>query len=279
MDPGNWASSLAGGAKFGYTLLSVALISNIMAIILQALCARLAIGSGRDLAQACRDAYPRWIVRSAVARRRDRHHRHRPRRGDRHRDRAQPHFRHSPRDRRAADRPRRVPDPLPAEAGLSLSRGAGHRTARRHHCLLCRADRTRRSAVGPVAARLRADHGGRAQPGDALYRHEHPRRHRHAAQSLSALGDRADARLGRHAAREARGAALRHLRFHIRADVRARHQRLDPDSCCGQLLQGRPPRYRRAVAGARRCCIPCSDRRWRRRCSASRSCVAASTRR
>jgi manganese transport protein len=60
MDPGNWATSLAGGAKFGYTLLVVALISNVMAIVLQALCARLAIGSGRDLAQACRDAYPPW---------------------------------------------------------------------------------------------------------------------------------------------------------------------------------------------------------------------------
>nr|WP_047577991.1 Nramp family divalent metal transporter [Methylobacterium sp. ZNC0032] len=61
MDPGNWATSLAGGAQFGYTLLFVALLSNIMAIILQALCARLAIGSGRDLAQACRDAYPRTV--------------------------------------------------------------------------------------------------------------------------------------------------------------------------------------------------------------------------
>ncbi|CEJ85555.1 putative manganese transport protein (MntH-like), Nramp family [Hyphomicrobium sp. GJ21] len=60
MDPGNWATSIAGGSKFGYTLLFVALLSNIMAIILQALCARLAIGSGRDLAQACRDGYPRW---------------------------------------------------------------------------------------------------------------------------------------------------------------------------------------------------------------------------
>src|SRR3954467_7800187 len=59
MDPGNWATSLAGGAKFGYALLVVALISNIMAIVLQHLCARLAIASGRDLAQACRDAYPR----------------------------------------------------------------------------------------------------------------------------------------------------------------------------------------------------------------------------
>ncbi len=61
MDPGNWATSLAGGAQFGYTLLVVALVSNIMAIVLQALCARLAIGTGRDLAQACRDAFPRWV--------------------------------------------------------------------------------------------------------------------------------------------------------------------------------------------------------------------------
>src|SRR3954469_20624617 len=61
MDPGNWATSLAGGAKFGYALLVVAPISNIMAIGLQHLCARLAIASGRDLAQACRDAYPRPV--------------------------------------------------------------------------------------------------------------------------------------------------------------------------------------------------------------------------
>jgi manganese transport protein len=60
MDPGNWATSLAGGSKFGYALLAVALVSNIMAILLQALCARLGIGAGRDLAQACRDAFPRW---------------------------------------------------------------------------------------------------------------------------------------------------------------------------------------------------------------------------
>jgi len=58
MDPGNWATSLAGGSAFGYTLLSVALISNIMAILLQALSLRLGIASGRDLAQACRDAFP-----------------------------------------------------------------------------------------------------------------------------------------------------------------------------------------------------------------------------
>jgi manganese transport protein len=63
MDPGNWATSLAGGSKFGYALLTVALLSNLMAILLQALCARLGIGAGRDLAQACRDAFPAWVSR------------------------------------------------------------------------------------------------------------------------------------------------------------------------------------------------------------------------
>ncbi len=62
MDPGNWATSIAGGAQFGYTLLVIALMSNIMAIILQSLCARLAIATGRDLAQACRDAYPKQVA-------------------------------------------------------------------------------------------------------------------------------------------------------------------------------------------------------------------------
>jgi len=61
MDPGNWATSLAAGSQFGYALLTVALLSNIMAIILQALCARLGVVTGRDLAQACRDSYPRWV--------------------------------------------------------------------------------------------------------------------------------------------------------------------------------------------------------------------------
>src|SRR6266542_4277279 len=61
MDPGNWATDLAGGSAFGYTLLSVILISNLMAILLQSLCAKLGIVTGRDLAQACRDHYSRPV--------------------------------------------------------------------------------------------------------------------------------------------------------------------------------------------------------------------------
>jgi manganese transport protein len=68
MDPGNWATDIGGGAKFGYTLLSVILLSNLMAMLLQALSAKLGIATGRDLAQACREQYSRrvsfvlWIV-------------------------------------------------------------------------------------------------------------------------------------------------------------------------------------------------------------------------
>jgi manganese transport protein len=68
MDPGNWATDIGGGAKFAYTLLSVIFISNLMAILLQALSAKLGIVTGRDLAQACREHYSSrtsfflWIV-------------------------------------------------------------------------------------------------------------------------------------------------------------------------------------------------------------------------
>jgi manganese transport protein len=68
MDPGNWATSIAGGSAFGYTLLSVALLSSLMAMLLQAVCARLGIATGRDLAQLCRErfhpalALPLWLL-------------------------------------------------------------------------------------------------------------------------------------------------------------------------------------------------------------------------
>jgi manganese transport protein len=62
MDPGNWATDLAGGAQFGYTLLAVIMISNLMAILLQHLCVKLGVVTGRDLAQACRDHYSKPTV-------------------------------------------------------------------------------------------------------------------------------------------------------------------------------------------------------------------------
>ncbi len=61
MDPGNWATDLEGGARFGYRLLWVLVASNLMAILLQTLSARLGIVSQRDLAQACRESYPKAV--------------------------------------------------------------------------------------------------------------------------------------------------------------------------------------------------------------------------
>lgn len=62
MDPGNWATDIAGGSLFGYSLLSVILLSNLMAILLQALAGKLGIVTGRDLAQACRDHYSKPVA-------------------------------------------------------------------------------------------------------------------------------------------------------------------------------------------------------------------------
>src|ERR1700730_4446778 len=68
MDPGNWATDIQGGSKFGYALLSVVVISSLMAMFLQPLSAKLGIATGRDLAQACRESYSRptaialWIL-------------------------------------------------------------------------------------------------------------------------------------------------------------------------------------------------------------------------
>src|SRR5204862_7955710 len=62
MDPGNWATDLAGGARFGYQLVWVLVISNLMAVLLQTLSARLGVVTGKDLAQACRDEYPTWVA-------------------------------------------------------------------------------------------------------------------------------------------------------------------------------------------------------------------------
>src|SRR3970282_1923609 len=68
MDPGNWATDLEGGARFGYQLIWVLLMSNLMAVLMQTLSARLGIVTGRDLAQACRENYPKpvgyalWIM-------------------------------------------------------------------------------------------------------------------------------------------------------------------------------------------------------------------------
>ena len=61
MDPGNWATDIAGGSQFGYRLLSVIFLSNLMAIVLQSLCVRLGVATGMDLAQMCRERFGKKV--------------------------------------------------------------------------------------------------------------------------------------------------------------------------------------------------------------------------
>ena len=198
MDPGNWATSLAGGSKFGYALLTIALLSNFMAILLQALCARLGIGAGRDLAQACRDAFPRavswplWVLAEiAIC---------------------------------ATDLAEVIGTAIglnllfgiPLEIGVLITaldvflilwlQNLGFRWIEAFIVTLlgviavCFAIQIAhgRSGLGRGDPRLRADHPDRHQSRHALSRARHPRRHGDAAQSLSAFRRGADAPLRRH---------------------------------------------------------------------------------
>ena len=240
MDPGNWATDLAGGARYGYTLLSVILISNLMAILLQALAVRLGIGSGRDLAQACRDSYSRpttlvlWVlceiaiaacdlaevIGAAIA--------------------LNLLFGLPAHLGRLPHRARRAGHAVPAEQGVPLRRGAGRRPDRRHRRVL---------RGGAVAVEARAGRGrGRVHP-DAREVLTDPNmlyiavgilgRDRDAPQPVSALVDRADPQVRGHLCQQARGDPLRVDRFVDRADVGALHQRRHPDRGGGGV-----PRHR-----------------------------------
>ena len=127
--------------------------SNLMAIILQSLCTRLGVGAGRDLAQACRDSFPRWVALPLVAVGGDRDHRDRSCRSDRHRDRAQSAVSHSARDRRHHHGARRLPDPGTAGLRLPLDRGLCGGDAGRDRGLFRGADRAGRSRLGRGAPR------------------------------------------------------------------------------------------------------------------------------
>ena len=120
MDPGNWATDIAGGSRFGYTLLFVIMASNLMAILLQSLSLKLGVATERDLAQLCHESLRAQGQLCALGRRRDRHRGLRPCRGHRLGHCAQPAFPHSAFLRRAHHRPRRAADPAVAALGIPL---------------------------------------------------------------------------------------------------------------------------------------------------------------
>ena len=170
MDPGNWATDLAGGAQFGYTLLVVVMISNFMAILLQHLCIKLGVATGRDLAQACRDHYSTptvwclWILcETAIA---------------------------------ACDLAEVVGSAIAlqllADERLPLHRGVGDHLDCDHRQLLCSRADFLEAESRRRHARVRAGDAHPHESGDALHQHRHHRRDRNAAQSLPALVDCAD---------------------------------------------------------------------------------------
>ena len=158
MDPGNWATDLAGGSRYGYTLLSVIMLSNLMAILLQALSARLGIASGRDLAQACRDHYSRPVDVRPVGAVRDRDRRLRSGRGDRLGDRAEPAVRPAAVLGRVPHRARRAARAVSAAVPLPLCRSAGRAAdSRDRRIVRDRAVRWRGPIWRPCSAALLPD--------------------------------------------------------------------------------------------------------------------------
>ena len=185
VDPGNFATNIAGGAKFGYLLLWVILAANLMAMLIQFLSAKVGIATGRSLPELCREHFPRQRVGRPVDPGRGDRDGDRPGGVRRRRDRAQPAVRAAAAARRPRDRRGRVRAARAADARLPALRDRHRRHARRDPARL-----PGRRAAG--AARRRR-HRERLHPrlrGHRLAaaRHRHPRRDRDAARDLPALG-------------------------------------------------------------------------------------------
>ncbi len=186
IDPGNFATNISGGAKFGYLLLWVVLAANLVAMLVQAQSAKLGIATGKNLAELCRERFSPPHLDRPLAAGRGRRDGLRPRRDRRRRARPQPALRH-PALRRRADRRRRHLHPArPAAARLPPARGGDHGPGRRRRRrlrlrALQRLARRRRSRPPPLRPRLRRH---RKHPaGD-----RHRRRDGDAARHLPALG-------------------------------------------------------------------------------------------
>ncbi len=198
MDPGNWATDIAGGSAFGLHLAvghpalqhhgDPAAVAERQAGDRHR--PRPRPGLPRPLQSAGRD--------HAVDRLRAGDHRLRPCRGDRHRDRAAIAVRPAFGGGRVPDRARRAADPVPAEQGLPAAGGVRDRFAADHRRLLRVRDRGGAAGDRRGAGRLCAERGGHLQSGDALHRDRHPRRDGDAAQSLPAFGGGADPRVRSH---------------------------------------------------------------------------------
>ena len=185
VDPGNFATNITAGSKYGYLLLWVILAANLMAMLIQYLSAKVGIATGRSLPELCRERFPRPRRGRALDPGRADRHGHRPGRVRGRRDRPQPAVRSAALSRGAHHRGGRVRDPGPRGPRPPPLRDHDRRPARRDPARLRLRAGPHRSRSGGrrrrVRARLRGDR-------ERAPRHRDPGRHRHAARDLPAFG-------------------------------------------------------------------------------------------
>ena len=213
VDPGNFATNIAGGAKYGYLLLWVMLAANLMAMLIQNLSAKVGIATGRNLPELCREHFPRPVDLGPVGPGRAHRDGHRPRRVRRRRDRAEPALRRPALRRRADHRRRRL-----RRSSACRPRATG---ASRSPSPACSASSSSASSTTRCASASTPGAAARGFiPGFDGHRqraagHRHPRRDGHAARHLPALGAHAGPDP---AARRRRAPAAAALRAHRRRD-------------------------------------------------------------
>ena len=248
VDPGNFATNVQGGAKFGYLLLWVVLAANLMAMLIQYLSAKLGIVTESNLPELCRDALPPPGERRALASGRgdgdvDRH-----RRVPRRRARPQPPLPRPALSRRRHHGLHRLRHPRAAAARLPPLR-ARHRRAARDHLprLPVRDAEDRPVGVGVAARHVHPAPGGRQL---ALPRGRDHRRDGHAARDLPPLGAHAGPHAGAQRRRALARAPLRAARRHRRARLRRPHQHGDARRRREALPHARALRPEHDPAGA-----------------------------
>ncbi len=201
MDPGNFATNIQAGAKYGYTLLWVVLLANLIAMLFQALSAKLGIVTGRNLAEMCRDNFSKPVVMAMWVDQRDRRHGHRSRRISRRRGRPGAAVQDAADLRHGRHRRHHLRHPHGGEPRLPAG-GADHRQLGRHHrALLLDRDVHRAGRLGRGGLSFGRSGTARRRGADDFGRHH--RRHRHAARGLFAFRPHAGAHAGPRRARAA----------------------------------------------------------------------------
>ena len=249
MDPGNWGTDLQGGAQFKYGLLWVVALASLMAIFLQVIAARLGVVTGKDLAQCCRDWYPRLDALAELALVRGGHRRLRPGRSARQRRGAQPAVPYPAVLGGHHHRLRRAAPAGPAALRDADDRGGRRRAGGDHRRLLLHRDLRAARRPAPTSPRWawRWFVPSLRQAGDARRGHRHHRGDGDAAQPVPALGPGAEPQAGKGRALGAPRHPLQHHRLDRGADDRVFRQCRHPGAGGdGVLRQGERDPARRA---------------------------------